>query len=475
MIPDPRTASGAAEVDKIIREHVDQASQRRAAEEREAAAKGTSASNGAAAADPDKEAAVRDAALRLARLTPAGYDLVREKEAEQLGIRMGTLDKYVDTQRSLFAELDGKATGGKPVEFKDPDPWPDPVDGAELLKELCQTARRYVIASNDVYVANALWIVFSYSYDLGDVCPNLLIDAPAMRAGKTRLLTFVAKTARRPCTVSSGSGAFVYRIIEQHSPTLLFDEVDRFLPNDDGKLLGLINAGHTRSTAYYGCCDKVGDEIVPVRWSTWAPKVFAGINSKSIAATLTDRSITVVLARKKKSEKIDRLRERTRFDDLRKRISRWVADHSHQIRAADPAIPDQLNDRAADNWSPLLAIADLCGPQWPATARRAAIRLSGSDTTEAEGVGIELLADIRKIFTEGERQEIGSQELADALANLPESRWAAYGKRGDRITPVQIARGLAPFGIKSRTIRVNAETKKGYPIQEFADAWERYL
>ena len=54
-----------------------------------------------------------------------------------------------------------------------------------------------------------------------------------------------------------------------------------------------------------------------------------------------------------------------------------------RLEAALPEIPDDLNDRAQDNWEPLLAIADLAAGDWPNTARPAAKALS----KEAEGEG----------------------------------------------------------------------------------------
>ena len=53
------------------------------------------------------------------------------------------------------------------------------------------------------------------------------------------------------------------------------------------------------------------------------------------------------------------------LDLLRRRAARWVADHLPALQAADPAVPDELDDRQADNWRPLLAIADEAGGEWP--------------------------------------------------------------------------------------------------------------
>jgi hypothetical protein len=52
-------------------------------------------------------------------------------------------------------------------------------------------------------------------------------------------------------------------------------------------------------------------------------------------------------------------------------------DHVSALTAADPEVPESLNDRAADNWRPLLAIADTIGGPWPSEARAATLALDG--------------------------------------------------------------------------------------------------
>ncbi|MET0195282.1 MAG: DUF3631 domain-containing protein, partial [Hyphomicrobiaceae bacterium] len=98
----------------------------------------------------------------------------------------------------------------------------------------------------------------------------------------------------------------------------------------------------------------------------------AGIGS--LPDTVADRSIQIEMKRKKRSEMVSRLRSRD-GDELRllaRKAARWAADHEIELAAADPATPPQLNDRAADAWSPLLAIADAAGGDWPRRARHAA-------------------------------------------------------------------------------------------------------
>src|SRR5262249_8006243 len=132
---------------------------------------------------------------------------------------------------------------------------------------------------------------------------------------------------------------------------------------DNEEMRGILNSGHSRDAAFCIRCE--GEDNHPKRFSTWAPKAFAAI--KPIRDTLMDRSIVVPMRRRKKTE--PRLRYRDRENDefrrLRSQALRWANDNIESFRDAEPEVPDALNDRAADNWRPLLAVADRVGGKWP--------------------------------------------------------------------------------------------------------------
>src|SRR5450759_4135257 len=77
-----------------------------------------------------------------------------------------------------------------------------------------------------------------------------------------------------------------------------------------------------------------------------------------------------------------------------------------------PAMPDALDDRAADNWEPLLAIADLAGGDYPKLARSAALHLSGSAEIDEQTIGVQLLAAAKALFDTLAVDRITSERLA---------------------------------------------------------------
>ena len=71
---------------------------------------------------------------RLAAMPPMDYDRVREVEAERLKVRVSTLDKEVEMARRRGHQTQA---GDADDEFLiDPEPWPEPVDGADLLDRM---------------------------------------------------------------------------------------------------------------------------------------------------------------------------------------------------------------------------------------------------------------------------------------------------------------------------------------------------
>jgi len=243
---------------------------------------------------------------------------------------------------------------------------------------------RYVVIPKESAIAIALWIVHTYALDAAGCAPILAVLSPEKRCGKTLLLGLLIPLVRRPLPASNTTPAVVFRAIEQWSPTLLVDEADSFLEARE-ELRGVLNSGHTRTTAYV--LRTAGDDHEPRAFSTWCAKAIAMIGR--LPATLEDHSLVIPMKRRKPGEKVKRFRLRKvgpAPEILRRKTHRWAQDNMEMLKDADPEVPEELNDRAQDNWRPLLAIADLTGGPWAAAARKAALKLSGSDSAEARSL-----------------------------------------------------------------------------------------
>lgn len=413
---------------------------------------------------------------RLAALSPLAYDRERAAAAKALRIRGETLDKLV---RAARGEPDKAGNGGgATLEFPDAEPWPDKVDGAALLKELAASVKQFMSLPEHAAAALALWTVNSYVVvNHGHVAPILAVTSPEKRCGKSTLLGWLYRLVDKPLLAANITAAAIFRTVDAYHPTLLIDEADSFLGETGDELRGILNSGHTRDTAYV--IRVSGEELEPRRFSTWGTKAVALIGKlEGRYTTLADRSIEIQLRRKLPTERLTKLRhaDENHFETLARKCARFAADFGAALGKARPEIPDVLNDRAQDNWEPLLAIADKAGGNWPRLARAVALALSGgADTSGGDGLGAQLLADLRRYFDGGKATSYPTETLLQHLTTMDEAPWPTYAK-GKPMTARHLARILHPYGILPKTIRISATaTPKGYDVADFADAFARYL
>ncbi|MCL1824371.1 MAG: DUF3631 domain-containing protein [Betaproteobacteria bacterium] len=416
------------------------------------------------AAEPSPETA-DEAIERLAGLSAVEYEQSRAKVAKLLGMRATVLDKLVQKERDGQQSTDG-------IEFDDVTPWPEPVRGDALLSDIANTIQRFIVCKPETAQAAALWVAMTWVIDVVQFAPIAVITAPEMRCGKSLLLKLLGKLSYRSMVASNITPAALFRVIDAWRPTLMIDEADSFMDDPQSDLRGILNSGHDRDTAYV--VRVVGDDHTPKQFSTWGAKAVAGIGKR--AGTIMDRAITLDLRRRLQHEDVDRLRyaEPGLFDGLASRLCRFADDNREAVRYSRPALPQSLNDRAQDNWEPLLAIADVAGGIWPDTARRAAIAISGG-ADEVATIGNKLLSDIMEVFEAKHVERITTKELIDALCDDDEKPWATYN-RGKRISPRQVSTKLAGYGIRSKDLRLSAYVvNKGYERKQFEDAFTRYL
>jgi hypothetical protein len=226
--------------------------------------------------DPDKAVF-----LRLSKLSRADYDRVRVVEASALGIRIATLDKETE---ALRPRIKGEANGSDLVLFE-PEPWPYPVDGAELLDEIAATIRMHVVVTIEQARTVALWVVASHAFMAFRIFPRLLIKAPNSECGKSTLKEVVAALVNKALFTDNASTPFIFRVIEQSRPTLLIDEGDSFI-RDDEERRGIVNSGHHKNGSVGRI---VGEDLTPKTFSTYCPMVIAVIGS--LPVTIENRSI----------------------------------------------------------------------------------------------------------------------------------------------------------------------------------------
>ena len=351
-----------------------------------------------------------------------------------------------------------------------------------MLDELVAALRRYVVLTNLQADAVALWIVFTHVHDAFDVSPRLAVKSPQKRSGKTTLFSVLDRVVARPRGASGITSSALLRIIELYRPTMLIDEMDALMGRDkemSEALRGLMNAGFSRAFATLTMNVKTGDGgYEPREFSCWAPLALAGIGD--LPETVRDRSIEIEMKRKLPSETVKRLRRRDGADinEVGRKLARWSLDSIDKLRTAEPKMPDGLNDRAADAWEPLVAVADLAGGDWPNRARAAALALSGDELAIAKDDNVDtmLLSDIRNAFASRGADKLSGETLTDHLVGLEGRPWAEW-KNSKPLTKNQLSRRLKKYGVVSGAIELGGDEGrlKGYRLEDFEDVFARYL
>jgi putative DNA primase/helicase len=413
----------------------------------------------------------QDALLaELASLSPIDYDRRRASAAKLLGVRVSALDAEVAAKRSKLEEQHVT----EQLAAVPPAPWTEVVDGASLLDDLASYYARYVVLPEGAADLLALWTLHTYAIDACVITPRLAVVSPQKRCGKTTVMELLDAAACGTLSAVNISTAALFRAIEQWRPTMLIDEADTFLP-DNEELRGVLNAGYRRPTAYVVRSVPVGDSWEPRKFFVFGPVAIAMIGK--LPSALADRSIHLRLRRKAKHEQVERLRLDRLGDTtegLQRRCLRWAHDHLAQLRASDPAVPETLNDRAADNWRPLCAIAAVAGGEWPERVKKAIAALAGTERDD-DAIGVMLLEDICQIFEDNGSEKLFSEHLVKALHALEERPWSEWGQQRKPMSKTQLAGLLRPFEIRSTTVDITSIKAKGYHKADFADAWARYL
>ena len=348
-----------------------------------------------------------------------------------------------------------------------------------LLADLRDVINRYVVLPEMAAEALALWIVHTYAFTLRQVTTYIGVVSPEKRCGKTTLLELLGSFAREAVAAANISPSALFRVIEEDQPTLIIDEADTFLQGRD-EMAGILNAGYRKGNSYVvRVADgklrkpgaggrKAGSQLV--KYSCWCPKVMAAIGR--LPETLADRCIVITMQRKMPGEKCERLRDLD-ATPYRRRCADFVEHHRDALATARPEIPSALNDRAADIWEPLLAIADLAPGDWPQLARQAALALSASSDEEMTLLAY-FIHDIRNYMVAARVDRILSRELVEACNEVHDRPWEDLRTRRE-INEWWISRQMRQLGIRPKYLRTGKSVARGYTLSDIEAAFRRYV
>ena len=230
-------------------------------------------------------------------------------------------------------------------------------------------ARFVAFPSPHAAVACTLWAAHAHAMQAWESTPRLAFLSPEPGSGKSRALEIIELLVPRPAMAVNMSPAALFRIIagEEGLPTILFDEIDTvFGPKarDNEDLRGLLNAGYRRGAKTYRCAMH-GRKVELECFEAFCAVALAGLGN--LPDTILTRSVIVRMRRRAPGERVEPYRRREHAPQgsvLRELLGEWVAGYIERLKEARPAMPDGIEDRPADVWEPLLAIADAAGGEW---------------------------------------------------------------------------------------------------------------
>jgi hypothetical protein len=132
-----------------------------------------------------------------------------------------------------------------------------------------------------------------------------------------------------------------------------------------------------------------------------------------------------------------------------------------------------IEDRAADTWEPLIAVADLAGGDWPERARNAAKAMTGEAAEDEATASLarRLLSDLRTVF--GEADKMHGQDILTALHAIEDAPWGDFF--GRPFTANDLSKLLRPYNVKPRDVKIKDVNKKGYYRADLWETWTCYL
>jgi hypothetical protein len=402
----------------------------------------------------------------ISRLPVARHD----KELARLAAR---LCEDIAALRKQFEEFTG--VGGGEVSTEKTEPWPDPVNTAELLQECSNKICRHVVLQEHLLMTTVLWTAHTWLYDhnVPTHSPILAATSAEPDSGKTTLVGAAGRMSPRLSLNTEITGPSLYRFVDKVKPTLVLDEADDLFTRKSD-LKHIVNAGWTRGWKIPRQVS-LGGVWRTVDFDPFTPKAIALVGRNLPPATRS-RSIELRMVPKRADEKVEEFsyQDDAEFAVIRRKFARWAADNAAALKQAKPIIPAGLNNRAAANWKLLLAIAELAGASWPAKARKAAERLTRSGRQPSDGV--RLLAAFHEWFATG-RSEITSEDVVAELRKDPTSIWAEHN-RGAPISQRQVAHLLDAYDIHPVPLHPTKRkdfSRQGYKLTQFVDTFARYL
>jgi hypothetical protein len=436
--------------------------------------------------------ALMQAAERLFSMSFADRMMLRRKVAADYGVTVGDLDRLLRMLEKSKVEDEGGSQQGQALNFVEPEPWPEPIDGHELVREIGSAIRHNVVLASPYLFVLALWAIHSYLLNELKCTPRLIIGAATEGCGKSLLMEVLSYLVWRPLSTIGLTPAALFRSIDKYRPAVLLDEASRTFDAEHGAARELLNLVVAILDGGFqpgrSIIRAVGEEHDVHEFFVYSPVCLAVFNKTKLPNTLVTRSIHVPLKKKLKSEHavlFSLYHDVEPLQQIARKIRRWCDDNRERVRelliariererAGENKEDAALFNRLADKWRPFFAIAEATG--WLPEVEYIAAELTKLDAhrSEAESdMGVPLLADCKQAFDDNAKDRFRYDELPIALNQMHDRPWGSMRLGG--VDQFWVAKQLRNFDIRPERHRGVDGRHYWYTREMFEDAWARNL
>ncbi|MGE5621182.1 MAG: hypothetical protein ACM3U0_01280 [archaeon] len=228
-----------------------------------------------------------------------------------------------------------------------------------ILDRIKKHIKKYIyFADERIYSLMTVFAALTHSYEPFDRIPYLWLNGQK-GSGKTTLMSVVSDLVNNPIICANISTAALFRLVDEERPTLFIDEAEildkRNATNHD--ILQVLNSGYERS----GNVVRV-IQYEPVTYSTYCPKVIAGINK--LHPTIMDRCVKIEM-KKSPNGVIPYIKTEEHLSEIKALKNELIlslpkiASGIELFRNSTEyeEIRLTIKNRDFDRWFPLLAIA----------------------------------------------------------------------------------------------------------------------
>ncbi len=206
----------------------------------------------------------------------------------------------------------------------------------------------------------ALWIIGTYLFPLFEAYPYIALLGPKA-SGKTKVISLITRLAFNAMSASNISSAALFRWVEKTRGTVAIDEAEQLSSRHNPvaqDLRLLLNAGYKDGQPARRVEKSEADQFRVVAFRVYSPKAIASIREPE--DVLRSRCIVVRMLRTT-TEKGTRIVSESseNWSEIRHGLYCLALTHFEAIRERyhDETLLEGLNNRAAELYRPLLAIA----------------------------------------------------------------------------------------------------------------------